>query len=187
MNELNSLCVKKKKRRAVFCACNQNKTVFPRYETYLLYNEYEIILITFAPCCSFFLVCNSALQRTGSAKQMYKSSHLWSVNTVATGEISVILLKLIKHIRSKHWNSTNRNCLSTFKGTSSNLTTRADVNAYASLLAACRFELAAVTQVRDERENYSNTACMATTGLLNRVWTLISVSQTLCFCITLRV
>lgn len=103
----------KKKWGAVFCACNQNKPVFPRYETYLPYNEDEIILITFARHWSFFLACNSAPQRTGSAKQMFKSGHLWSVNAVASGEISVILPELVKRIRSKHWYSTNTNCVST--------------------------------------------------------------------------
>lgn len=151
-----------------------------------MYNEDEIILITCTLHWSFFLVCNSAPQRNGNAKQMFKSSHLWSVNAVATGEISVILFELVKCLWSKHWYSSNTNCLSTFEGTSSGgfkniltLTTCADANAYASLLAACCFELAAVTQVQDQRENYSNTACMAITWLPDRVWTLISVSQTL--------
>lgn len=56
------------------------------------------------------------------------------------------------------------------------LKTRAD----ASLLAACCFELAAVTQVRDQR---GNAACEAITWLPDRLWTFISVSQTLSVCL----
>lgn len=105
-----------------------------------------IIFITSALYWAFFFVCNSAPQRTGSAKQMFKSSHLWSVSAVATAEISVILLELIKHIRSKHSYSSTVNCLSTFKCTSScgfkdilRLTTRTDANAYASLFSRVLF------------------------------------------------